>query len=138
LTNSQSEFEPVYVVDTNALIWHLTGHHKLSKAAKAIFEAAKHGETRLVVSSITLAEMFFSDQKYGHFDDFKAVYEELKARPEYEFLPYYPEDVLDLADDSAVPEMHDRMIAGLARRLDVPLVTSDGVIAESGIVRVIW
>jgi predicted nucleic acid-binding protein len=37
---------------------------------------------------------------------------------------------------AAVPEMPDRIIAATARALDVPLLTTDPAIAESGLVKV--
>ncbi|MFZ2358688.1 MAG: hypothetical protein WA040_05030 [Anaerolineae bacterium] len=43
--------EQLYVVDTNALIWYLTKHRKLSQTARDIFAAAERGETLIVISS---------------------------------------------------------------------------------------
>jgi hypothetical protein len=40
--------------------------------------------------------------------------------------------------DAAVQEMHDRIIAGVARRLGAPLISSDPLIAASGIVTIEW
>lgn len=138
MTISSPDTPRIFVVDTNALIWYLTDHPRLSKRVEAIFEAARHGEVRLIVAAISIAEMFFSDRKFGHFTDFKAVYAALKARPEFEFVPFHPDDVLEFDQDAAVPEMHDRMIAGLARRLGVPVLTNDPHIVQSGLVKVEW
>lgn len=38
---------------------------------------------------------------------------------------------------AAVPEMPDRIVAATARALDVPLLTTDPLIAESGLVKVL-
>ena len=138
MTTSPIEMPPTYVVDTNALIWYLTSHPRLSKQVEAIFEAAGNGEAHLIVSAISIAEMYFSDKKFGHFADFAAVYNALKARPEFELLPVHPDDVLDFDQDAAVPEMHDRIITGLARRLGVPVLTNDPQIIQSGLVTVEW
>ena len=126
------------MVDTNALIWYLTNHPRLSKQAESVFEAARRGEARLVVSAISVAEMFFADKKFGFFADFHAMYDALKARPEFEFVPFQADDVLDFEQDAAVPEMHDRIISGLARRLGVPVLTNDPLIIASGVVTVEW
>jgi PIN domain nuclease of toxin-antitoxin system len=107
----------------------------LSKQVESIFEAARRGEAQLVVSAISVAEMYFSDKKFEHFTEFAAVYNALKARPEFEFLPFDPDDVLDFDQDAAVPEMHDRIITGLARRLGVPVLTNDSQIVQSGLVK---
>jgi predicted nucleic acid-binding protein len=50
--------EALYVVDTNALIWHLMDDKKLGKQAREVFAAAERGETRLVVSAIVMAELY--------------------------------------------------------------------------------
>ena len=70
--------EPLYVVDTNALIWHLNDDRKLGKQARAIFAAAERGETRLVVSAVVIAEPYYADQKFGLFADFDAVFHRLR------------------------------------------------------------
>jgi len=138
LTASPNDLQPLYVVDTNALIWYLTGHPRLSKKAGAIFEAAGRGETRLIVSAISVAEMYYSDKKFGHFTDFEEVYRALKSRPEFEFVPFNPDDVLAFDGDAAIPGMHDRIIAGLARRLDAPLIASDPEMVGAKIVETVW
>ncbi len=124
-------------MDTNALIWYLSGSKRLSVRARAIFEAAERGETRLVISAIVIAEMFYADQKHGLFVDFADTYRQMKSKPYFRFVPLTSDAILDFAQDIAIPEMHDRIITGLARRLDAPLVTSDPVIAAAGLVEVI-
>jgi predicted nucleic acid-binding protein len=111
LTTLPGELERAYVVDTNVLIWYLTSNPKLSEPARAIFVAAKRGETTLILSAITIAEVYFSDRKFEHFKDFTAVYEALKTRPEFEIMSFNADDVLDFNRDAAVPEMHDRGIS---------------------------
>jgi hypothetical protein len=49
-----------------------------------------------------------------------------------------PEDILDLDTDRLVPEMHDRLITGVARRLAVPCITKDLQIVQSNLVTTIW
>ena len=66
--------EPIYVVDTNALIWHLTNDRKLGTRARDIFNAAELGQTRLVVSAIVMAEMFYANKKFGLFADIDLVF----------------------------------------------------------------
>ncbi len=53
------------MVDTNALIWYLTAPNKLTAAAHEIFKAAESGETQLIISAITVAEFYYSNQKWG-------------------------------------------------------------------------
>lgn len=130
--------EPFYVVDTNALIWHLTDNRKLGKQAARIFEAAERGETRLLISALALAELYYADKKHHLFVTFEEVFYRLRSSPYIRFIAFEAEHVLDFSLDVNVPEMHDRIITGLARRLGAPLLTSDTKIAESGQAVIIW
>lgn len=135
---SSEKIRPLYVIDTNTLYWYLTVDKKLGKNASSIFGAAERGETQIAVSAIVMAELFYLDKKWKMFQDFATTYQELRVRPEFLFVSFHVEDVLDFPKDSAVPEMHDRIIAGLARRLDAPLITVDPIITASGLVEVVW
>jgi PIN domain nuclease of toxin-antitoxin system len=130
--------EPIYVLDTHALLWHLTGDKKLSEQAAQIFDAAEKGEAQLVISVIVLAELYHLNQKRQFPLDFAKVYQQLAKSPAYQMLGFEPAHVLDFTQDAAITELHDRIISGLARRLAAPLVTRDLVIKESGIVKVVW
>jgi PIN domain nuclease of toxin-antitoxin system len=130
--------EPVYVVDTHALIWYLTNDKKLGRQAAAVFAAAERGETRLVVSAIVVAEMYYANKKNKWFADFNATYRQLRAKSYFRFVHFKADHVLDFDNDATVPEMHDRIIAGLARRLNAPLLASDPQIIAADVVTIIW
>lgn len=55
--------EPLYVVDTHALIWYLLNDKKLSTRAKALFEAAEQHQTMLIISAIVMAELYYANAK---------------------------------------------------------------------------
>lgn len=137
-TSTPTTVESLYVVDTHALIWYLLGDTKLSQRALALFQAAESGETRLIVPAIVLAELYFANEKHKWFADYRIVYEDIVSKDIFRFLPLNHHDVLDFEQDSPVPEMHDRMIVGVARRLNAPLITSDPLIVRADIVRVEW
>jgi PIN domain nuclease of toxin-antitoxin system len=133
-----NRLEPYYVVDTHALIWYLTGNRNLSATARNIFLAAESGETQLVISAIAVAEMYYAHQKTPLFKDFIQMYQRLRSSNAYQFADFLPDDVLDFDNDAAVPEMHDRIIAGLARRLGAPLITLDPLIVSANVVPTVW
>lgn len=130
--------EPLYVLDTHALIWYLKADPKLSPLALSICQAAEQKQTTLVVSVISLAEMYYVHQKKPLFADFSLLYRQLKVRPYLVFEPLLADHVLDLQKDAAIPEMHDRIIGGLARRLNAPLLSNDLQIQAAQVVQVIW
>jgi PIN domain nuclease of toxin-antitoxin system len=138
MISSEMNLEPVYVVDTHALIWYLTNDKKLGQQASNIFEAAERGETSLVVSAVVVAEMYYANQKHSLFPDFNQMYRRLRSQPYFRFAPLKAQHVLDFDSDAAIPEMHDRIIAGLACRLNAPLLTRDPQIIAAGVTRTIW
>lgn len=130
--------DSAYVVDTHALIWYLTGDPKLSVQVKAIFEAAERGETQLILSVISLAEMYYANQKRRLFSDFQVMFESLKSNLAYQFVDLKPDHILEFTRDAAVPEMHDRIIVGLAKRLGIRLITVDSLIIAAQTVTTVW
>jgi PIN domain nuclease of toxin-antitoxin system len=134
MSSSRMRIEPIYVVDT----WYLTNDKKLGKQAAAVFAAAEQGETRLVVSAVVVAEMYYANKKNNWFTDFNVTYRQLRAKPYFRFVDFKADHVLDFDNDAAVTEMHDRIITGLARRLDAPLLAADSQIADSNLVSIVW
>lgn len=130
--------EPFYITDTNALYWYLTVDKRLSRDVSDVYSAAEDGQTQIVISAMSIAELYWVNRKWKGMLDFSQVYRDIKNRPEFMIVPLEADDVLDFDRDSSIPEMHDRIIVGLARRLNAPLLSSDSEITESGIVRVVW
>ncbi len=138
MSSTTTSFELVYVVDTHALIWYLLNDKKLSGRAKAIFQAAEKNQTLLIMSSIVLAELYYANAKNKWFPDFGELYADLISRPYMRFVPVDHVHIPEFTQDATVPEMHDRIIAGVARRLGVPLITSDPLIKNAAIVTIEW
>jgi predicted nucleic acid-binding protein len=111
---------------------------QLSPSARAVFAAAEANRTLLVVSAIVMAELYYVNLKRGWFADFASVFNEVVSKPFVRFVALEHRHVLEFAKNTAVLEMHDRIIAGVARRLGAPLLTADIAITTSGIVNVIW
>jgi len=135
---SGTRIEPLYVTDTHALIWYLTNDKKLGKQASVVFTAAERGETRIIISAVVVAELYYANQKNNWFPDFNQLYHDLMAKPQFRFVPLVPDHILDFTRDRAVPEMHDRIIAGLARRLGAPLLARDPQIIAAHIAQIVW
>jgi hypothetical protein len=103
-----------------------------------VFTAAERGETRLIVSAIVVAELYYANQKYKWFGDFNATYRKLRRAPYFRFVPFKADHVLDFDNEASVPEMHDRIIVGLARRIGAPLLSSDATIHAAKLVPLVW
>jgi PIN domain nuclease of toxin-antitoxin system len=129
---------PIYVCDTNAIYWHLTGDKRLTDPARQVFAAARRAETQIVLSAISVAELYYANRKWQLAPDFSQMYQDLVGRPEFQIAPFEHEAVLDFDRNQSVPEMHDRIITGLARHLNVPLITADRVITAARLVEIVW
>jgi len=127
-----------YVTDTHTLFWQLTNSPRVGTQAARASSEASAGRARIYVPVIVLAELYFLNRKQGGLLDFHAVVRRLQRSRAYVLVPFRPGEVLDLDADQAVPEMHDRIIVGVARRLNAPLLTQDSQITGSGLVVTIW
>lgn len=70
--------------------------------------------------------------------NFAAKYQLLAQSKQFVLLPFFPSNTLDFDACSGIPEMHDRIIAADARRLNAKLITRDVQIASSGVVVAVW
>ena len=52
-----------YVTDTHAFIWHLTNDERLSRACRAVFEAADRGASRVIIPAMVLVEAVYPVEK---------------------------------------------------------------------------
>lgn len=127
-----------YVADTHALLWYLTDSPLLGKNASAAFDEADAGNAFIHVPSIVLAELYFLNVKLNAPIDFTGEYKKLETGGQFVLTSFEPQDVLDFDADSAVKEMHDRIIVGAARRLNAACLTKDSSITNSGLVKIIW
>ena len=103
-----------YVTDTHALYWYLTASPKLGVNAQAAFLAGEQGQTLIYIPSIVLAELYFVNVKYNQPLLFAQEYERLTGSGQFRFVEFCAADVLRFDALTAIPEMHDRMIAGVA------------------------
>ena len=127
-----------FVVDTHAMFWYLTSSPRLGQHARDAFASGVNGEAILFVPAIVLAELFFLNAKVGRPLEFSDEFQDIQRSGLFVFVPFTPQDVLDFDDHRDVSEMHDRMIVGVARRLNASCLTRDSQIVASGIVPTVW
>lgn len=127
-----------YVADTHALYWYLTNSPLLGANASQAFNEADQGNALIYIPVIVLAELYYLNAKKGNPLDFAAEYQKLSQSAQFILLPFMQEDILEFDSNVSVPEMHDRMIAGVAKRLGIPCLTRDREIVSSGILTTIW
>lgn len=125
------------VADTHTAIWYATADSLLSPAAKSFIDAAQAERQQIGLSSITLVEMVYLQEK-GRIrpTTLTAVLALLD-----EIVPVLAERPVNRSISATVarinraqiPDMPDRIIAASALSLNVPVSSRDRRIASSGI-----
>lgn len=129
------------VLDTNAWIWWTADPQKLTaKARRAI--ALEEERLGLVVSAISVWEVAVKASlgKLVLDRDVRAWIALAASYPGIVLQPVDPRDALEstLLPGSFHEDPADRMVIALARRLDVPIVTSDSAIRSYRYVKTVW
>lgn len=127
-----------YVADTHALYWYLLASPQLSVNAKDAFDEGLNGLALIHIPAIVLAELYFLNKKQSVKINLTIEYKKLKQAGQFVFTSFEANDVLNFDRDSAVTEMHDRIIVGVSRRLNAPCITKDQNITASRLVQIVW
>lgn len=127
-----------YLADTMALVWHIQRDRKLGKRARQILTASEQGRYTVAVSGVTLMEVLYLSER-GRISVNLATLQNVFAQSSnYAVIPVD----FDVATASAliddIPELHDRVIAGTAAWLNIPILTNDLDMTASRHVRTIW
>jgi predicted nucleic acid-binding protein len=126
-----------YVTDTQALIKFLNGKKVINDIADSIFRKTDEGENILVIPSVVLFEIGYLHEKQRipvSVKDIKNILEDSINYKEEKLSIDIIESSFEITD---IPELHDRLIAGTARYLNLPLITNDPVILASRFVNCI-
>lgn len=127
-----------YIADTHALYWYLTASPKLGNNARNVFREGELGRARIYIPSIVLAELYYLNIKAGKPLDFAVEYSRMLNAEQFLFLPFRAADLLRFDVLTAIPEMHDRIIAGAALERNCPCLTRDSLIVASGLIQIVW
>lgn len=128
----------VYVVDTHALIWFLEGSKRLSAAAKA---ALTDPSAQLVIPTLVLAETAYLYARKRIGVDVGRILSEVASADNCTVYPL-DEEVATLVSGDL--DIHDAIIVATAlvyRKMlgeSAAVITKDKMIAQSGLVAVVW
>ena len=127
-----------HVVDTHALYWYLIDAPQLGRAARTIMDDAMNGQGLLIVPSIVLAELYYLNVKLNAPLNIADEFQWMVSTGRFAFVDFQAADVLQFDALAAIPEMHDRIVAGVAVSRNLPPLTRDATIVNSGLVQTIW
>ncbi len=131
---------PAAVTDTHPLVFHAAGGHGLGPKAAAFFARCERQEALLYVPVVVMWEcsLLARVARINLRRTVEAFFSDLFSNPAYQPVDLTPDQVF-LADTARFTrDPFDALICAVSRSMNLPLVTRDGEIAGSGLVRVIW
>ncbi len=133
--------EPVAAVtDTHALIFHAAGGGRLGRKAAAHYAACERRQALVYVPAAVVWEtaLLARAGRVNLRRSVRAFFEDLFSNPAY--LPHdlTAGQVVDAEEIRVNRDPFDALICAAAQDLELPLITRDGDIRSSGVVRVIW
>ena len=131
---------PAADTDTHPLVFHAAGGRRLGRRAAKVFAAAERRAGLVYVPVAVMWECSLLG-RVGRIDLGRALEEffaDLFSNPAYQPLGLTPEQIY-LADRTRPnDDPFDALVCAAARHLDLPLVSRDADILESGLVKVLW
>ena len=128
----------VYVADTHALLWYLSGDKNLTSAARSAFDEATSGSSQIIVPAIVIAELVRLCEKGGIDTHISQIITTLRSRPGFLLTALTPEIATGIQPLMTLNDIHDRLIVAEAIASGAILITRDKVITDSGLVPVLW
>jgi PIN domain nuclease of toxin-antitoxin system len=129
------------LADSHAILWQSQRSPELSDvAADALLEAEE--TDGVVVSVASLVDLWYVTRTTKSISDaeLRNLREQINSSPELSLHPI-DEDIIDATTTiprDILADPWDRFIVATAKVLEVPLVTRDAAIRDSGLVPTIW
>lgn len=131
----------VYVTDTHPLFWYAANQQsKLSRKALRLFEKAWAGQAFIYVPAAVLWEvaLLIKAGQIRLSQPFEQWAAALASKPGFE-IAALDAGVLQTALNVHInDDPFDEVIVATALTLDLPLITKDAAINDSGLVEVVW
>lgn len=126
------------VVDTHALVWHLSLPKRLGSGARRLLKQADLGKVIVMVPAIVVVELTLLREAGRRVVGPAEVQALLAQYASFELLPLDLAQATELALLGSLFDPFDRLVVAAARALDATLLTADQRISESGLARVVW
>lgn len=128
------------VTDTHALIFHAAGGGRLGPKAREHFAACEARTTIVYVPAAVIWEVSLLARavRISLHRPVRDFFADLFSNPAYQPLDTTPAQVLIADELRFTRDPFDALIVAAARDLELPLITRDAQIRDSGRVRVIW
>lgn len=131
----------MYVADTHAVVFFANrNRHALSQRAWEIFEQAENRQALILIPAPALWEAS-NLERMGRIELGQPYAEwtrELFANPCFDCIPLDAAIIAEARNCNFNDDIFDAAIVATARIKELPLITRDKAIADSGLVEVIW
>ena len=131
----------MYVTDTHPLIYYFgPNRRQLSARARNLFEQAEQSEAFILIPAPVIWEVSMLEQ-VGHIKLDRPFAEWLKALLQNPCFDCTPLDAAIIAEARSYGfnnDIFDAVIVATAKLRDLPLITRDVAITNSGLVEVYW
>jgi len=124
------------VVDTHALVWHLTDPARLGRGARRALEAADAARWICYVPAICLVELWLLQERGRLRIGPPQAIQTLAAHPGYSLLPLDLEQAIEFGSFPAVRDPIDRLILAASKATGSRLISRDVVLDGHGVERV--
>ena len=121
-----------YVIDTQALIKFLNGQKVISDKIDEILKKADEGKNIIIIPSVVLFEIGYLHEKGKIPISIKDIEDIVNNSINYVEEKLSISIIKTAFEIKDIPELHDRLIAGTAKYLNLPLITNDPIILKSG------
>ncbi len=126
-----------YVTDTMALIKALNGQKVINDKIHKIFMNAEEGKNLIIIPAGVMFEIGYLYEKGRITASLDHVRKVLEDSVNYIEEPLRYEIIECSFEIKDIPELHDRLIAGTAKFLNLPLLTNDPVIKKSKFIKTV-
>lgn len=128
------------VTDTHALLFHAAGGGRLGTKAAKHYAACERREALIYVPAAVVWEcaLLARGGRVNLRRSLRGFFDDLFSNPGYQPHDLTADQVLTAEELRVNRDPFDALICAAARDLELPLITRDGDIRASGVVRVIW
>lgn len=126
-----------YVADTVTITRHFSGVGKIGSKAKKVIKEAEEGKHSLFISVVSLFEIMYLAEKSRIKISLKNTVSDIQKKSCYTIVDLNTEIILK-AETIKFYELHDRLILGTAKYLNLDILSSDERFDEVKDVNRIW
>lgn len=127
-----------YVLDTHAYVLAVRTPKKLGANARRALQRVENGQAEALVPAATVTEVLMLKDLRRTDIGFPEVRASLARAPSMRFLPLDLSQMETFASLASLRDPFDRLIVSAAIATGSKLVSKDSLLAESGLVEVVW